>query len=210
MVQHDADCFGLSKAVEWLDVHFRDLRWHAPHHVYVLMGSLAALTGITDIRGHANQRERLLFHSLLTALCDRFQGLRFTTVWSPPTRLRVTDDTARFKALAACRLTPRASLNRVQSAVHSKAVARERAFSLWAKDWEARRRTTPGAPSWAYENALLNPPDGSNHPLWTAAVATDKDPDSGRRVPRYPRHTTSTALLLRSGLGLLGPLTHRL
>ena len=123
VVQHDADCFGLSKAVEWLDVHFRDPRWHAPHHVYVLMGSLAALTGITDIRGHANQRECLLFHSSLTALCDRYQGLRVTTVWSLPTRLRVTDDTAQFKALAACRLTPRASLNRVQSAAHSKAVA---------------------------------------------------------------------------------------
>ena len=61
VVQHDTDCFGLSKAVEWLGVHFRDLRWHVPHHVYILMGSLAALTGITDIQGHANQRERLLF-----------------------------------------------------------------------------------------------------------------------------------------------------
>ena len=104
------------------------------------------------------------------------------------------DDTARFKALAACRLTPRASLNRVQSAAHSKAVAHERAFSLWAREWEAKRRSTPGPPSWAYENALLHPPDGSNHPLWIAAVATDKDPDTGRRVPRYTRHTTSTAL----------------
>ena len=199
VVQHDADCFSLCKAVEWLDVHFRDLRWHAPHHVYILMGSLAALTGIVDIRGHVNQRERLRFHSLLTALCDHYQGLRLTTVWSPPQRLRVTDDTARFKALVACHLTPRASLNRVQSATHSKAVTRECAFSLWARDWEEKCRATPGAPSWAYKNALIHPPDGSNHPLWTAAVATDKDPDMGRRVPRYTQHTTSTALCFAVG-----------
>ena len=76
-----------------------------------------------------------------------------------------------------------AALNRVQSAAHSKAVARECAFSLWASDWETRRRATPGAPSWAYENTLLHPPDGSNYPLWKAAVATDTDPDTGRRVP---------------------------
>ena len=172
VVQHDANCFGLSKAVEWLDVHFRDPRWHAPHHVYVSMGSLAALTGITDIRGHVNQREHLLFHSSLTALCNRYQGLRLTTVWSPPQRLRVTDDTARFKALAACRLTPRTSLNRVQSAAHSKAVTRERAFSLWARDWEAKQHATPGTPSWAYENALLHPPDSSNLPVAVSLRAT--------------------------------------
>ena len=123
VVQHDADCFGLSKAAEWLDVHFWDPRWHVPLHVYILMGSLAALMGITNIRGHANQRECLLFHSSLTTLCNRHQGLRFTTVWSPPQWLWVTDDTARFKALMACRLTPRTSLNWVQSAAHSKAVA---------------------------------------------------------------------------------------
>ena len=111
--------------------------------------------------------------------------------------------------VAACRLTPRASLNRVQSAAHSKAVARERAFTLWARDWEAKRRATPGPPSWAYENALLHPPDGSNHPLWTAAVATNKDPDTGRRVPRFPRHTTSTALRFAVGHAFTSDYTAR-
>ena len=129
VVQHNANCFGLSKAVEWLDVHFQDLRWHAPIHMYVLMGSLAALTGITDIWGHANQRERLLFHSSLMALCDRHQGLCFT---SPPQWFRVMDNTVQFKALAACCLTPRTFLNKVQSAGHSKAITCEHAFFLWA------------------------------------------------------------------------------
>ena len=120
-------------------------------------------------------------------------------MWSPPQRLQVTDDTAQFKVLATCCLTPCASLNRVQSTAHSKAVARERAFSLWAQDWEAKRRATPGTPSWAYENALIHPPDGSNHPLWTAAVATNKDPDTGWRVPHCTRHTTSMALCFAIG-----------
>ena len=77
-----------------------------------------------------NQRECLLFHSLLTALCNCFQGLRFITVWSPLQQLWVTDNTAQFKALAACCHTPHTSLTQVQSAAHSKAVACERAFSL--------------------------------------------------------------------------------
>ena len=158
------------------------------------MGSLAALTGITDIRGHMNQCEHLLFHSSLTALCNRYQGLCFTTVWSPPQQLWVMDNTAPFKALAACCLTPRTSLNRVQSAAHSKAVACEHAFTLWARDWEAKRHTTPGPPSWAYENALLHPSNRSNHPLWIAAVATDREPEVGQCVPKFSWYTTFTAL----------------
>ena len=95
------------------------------------------------------------------------QGLAIhhTTVWSPLQWLWVTDDTAQFKVLAACCLTPRVSLNQVQSTAHSKAVVRECAFFLWAQDWETAHRTAPGPPSWAYENTLIYPPNGSNNPL---------------------------------------------
>ena len=43
--------------------------------MYILMGSLANLTGITNIQGYTNQCEWLFFHSLLMALCDHFQGV---------------------------------------------------------------------------------------------------------------------------------------
>ena len=52
-----------------------------------------------------------------------------------------------------------------QSTAHLKAVACERTFSLWAQDWETAHRTAPGPPSWAYENTLIYPPNGSNNPL---------------------------------------------
>ena len=41
----------------------------------------------------------------------------------------------RFKALQACKLTPRASLDRVQSAAHQKHLMRKRAFAKWAAKW---------------------------------------------------------------------------
>jgi hypothetical protein len=41
-------------------------------------------------------------------------------------------------------------------------VTRRRAFTKWAEEWHAD--------SFAYEYALTKPPNGHNHPLWTAAV----------------------------------------
>ena len=49
------------------------------------------------------------------------------------------------------------------------------------------------------EYALPHASDGTNHPLWTVAVATSLDPTSGRRVPLFTQHTTSTVLHLAVG-----------
>ena len=198
VTQHDVDCFGLAKAAEWTSRQFFDHRWPRPSHVYFLCGSLAALASATNPRGLANQRERLLFHSSLSALVSRHPTVRFTTVWSPADLTRPTDSTARFKALAACRVTPRASLNRVQSAAYCKAMARERAFSRWAAEWTLAARARP-YPSFVHQHTVTEPPNGDNHPLWKEAVRTFTDPDTGKALPVYSRHTTTTALRLAVG-----------
>ena len=118
-------------------------------------------------------------------------------------RARVQDSTVRFKALAACRITPRASLNRVQSAAYQKSVARRQAFGQWAKEWEEERRRRFANDSFAYEYAITRPPDGNNHPLWTAAVK----PNKGDPTPS--RHTTSTALRLAVGHAFISDYTRR-
>ena len=198
VTQHDVDCFGLAKTAEWLNLHYTD-RWAPPSHVYILARSSSALEAIRDIHSLQNQRERILFHSSLTAFFAHHADVGITMAWSPPSWDRIQDSTSRFRALAACKTTPRASLNRVQSASHLKAIARERAFRKWAQEWQATCRKRVGRDSFAYEYAVLRPPDGKNHPLWIAATSTTTDPVTGRRLPIFSRHTTSTALCLAVG-----------
>ena len=208
VTQHDVDCFGLAKAAEWLNLHYTD-RWAPPTHVYILARSTSALEAIRNVHSLQNQRERLLFHSSLMTFCNRHRNVSITLTWSPPSWDRIQDSTSRFRALAACKTTPRASLNRVQSASHLNAVARERAFRKWAQEWQATRHKRVGRDSFAYEYAVLNPPDGKNHPLWIAATSTTTDPLTGRRLPLFSRHTTSTALRLAVGHAFTSEYTRR-
>ena len=110
-------------------------------------------------------------------------------------RERVQDSTVRFKALQACKLTPRASLNRVQSAAHQKRLMRKRAYAKWAAEWLENQRAGKHTHSHSYQFALPFPPDGKNHPLWLAA-RKDLWPD-GDFPPT--RHTTTTALRFATG-----------
>ena len=115
--------------------------------------------------------------------------------WSPAERSRVSDSTARTHALWACRLTPLASLNRVQSAAYQKSQARKKMYAKWAREWTLEHRKRGSHDSFAYEHALPHPPDGNNHPLW---IATRDDiwPDG---TTKPTRHCTSTALRLAVG-----------
>ena len=202
------DCFGLAKAAEWTSHQFFDHQWPQPSHVYFLCGSLAAFASVTNPWGLANQREPLLFYSSLTSLVTRHPSVHFTTVWSPAVLDRPTDSAARYKALVACRVTPRASLNRVQSAAYCKALARERAVSRWATEWTIAARSCP-YPSFVHEHAVTEPPSSDNHPLWKEAVRMYTDPETGKALPVYSRHTTTTTLCLAVGHAFTSDYSHR-
>ena len=107
----------------------------------------------------------------------------------------VSDSTARAHALWACCLTPLASLNRVQSAAHQKNQVQKRMYAKWAREWTQTRRVSGTSDSFVYEHALPHPPDGNNHPLWTAAQH-DVWPD---RTTKPTRHCTSMAIRLAVG-----------
>ena len=180
-------------------LHFSDLQWHMPTHVYILMGSLAVLMGITNVQGHTNQHEHLHFHSVLMTHCAQFPGLHFTMVWSPPVWTQIMDTTAWFRALQACQITLRASLTCLQSAAYSKAITWEHTFSLWAKEWQAKWDKELW-PSFAYKYALCGrSSNGSNHPLWNSAVHTTLDAEMGHFLPMFLHHTTSITLCLVVG-----------
>ena len=191
VVQNDVALFGLTKAAEWLHTFYADRP--PPKHVYILSQNTSALQGITKVSSHDNQKSILLFHQSLTTFCSQHREVDITLVWSPVNRERGQDTAARCKVLEACALTPRASLNRVQSAAYQKQVTWRRAYTKWAKEWHEEQRKRHGKDSFAYEYAITKPPSGLNHPLWKAAV------DKTDGIPCFSRHTTTTALRLAVG-----------
>lgn len=54
-------------------------------------------------------------------------------------------------------------------------------------------------PSFVHKYAVVKPLNGDNHPLWREAVRTYMDPETGKSLPVYSHHTTTTALCLAVG-----------
>ena len=167
---------------------------------------LHVLASYQHIHNLHNQQSILLFHSSLTVLYSLHRDVGITLTWSPVDRSRVSDSTVRLKAHQACRLTPLASLNRVQSAAYQKYMARKKTFAKWAQEWHTRNRSFGVDRPFAYQNALIFPPDGKNQPLWSAAQKDVWVDDSGK----LSRHTTSTALRLAVGHAFVSDDTRRL
>lgn len=198
MTRYDVDLFGIAKAAEWMDSYYTSRK--PPTHVYIFNNNQAALQAITNTHNFQNQKSCLLFHHALTSFCSRHRDVGITLTWSPVQRERIADSTVRREALRACRITPRTSLNRVQSAAHQRAQARKKAFATWAKEWKENRQKEHGTTPFAYQYALTRPPDGRNHPLWTACMENKPTPS---------RHTTSTALRLAVGHAFTSDYTRR-
>jgi hypothetical protein len=96
-------------------------------------------------------------------------------------------------------------MDRILSAAYQKDRVRRRAFHQWELDYHLDRVrndlqiSATGLPldGAAYQYTISQPPSEHNHPLWSAAVAMEKD-EQGRKTqrPLFPRRTTSTALQL--------------
>jgi hypothetical protein len=96
-------------------------------------------------------------------------------------------------------------MDRILSAAFQKDRTRRKAFHQWELEYkDARTRNalhieSTGAPldGAAYQYTISQPPSKVNHPLWSAAVAMEKD-KRGRKTwrPLFSQRTTSTALQL--------------
>jgi hypothetical protein len=96
-------------------------------------------------------------------------------------------------------------MDRILSTAFQKDRARRAAFHQWELEYKAARtRNTIHFESYgspldgaAYQYAISQPPSEVNHPLWSAAVALEKD-ERGRKTrrPLFTRRTTSTTLQL--------------
>ena len=59
--------------------------------------------------------------------------------WAPKKRGRIQDSTIRFRALAACKQTPRALLMAQYPVAYQRALARKQMFAAWAREWVQTR-----------------------------------------------------------------------
>ena len=86
-------------------------------------------------------------------------------------------------------------LNRVQSAAYCKAVACKHTFSCWNAEWSVATLAHL-YPSFVHKYTVVDPLNRDNHPLWREAVHMFTDPETGKALPVYSHHTTTTALHL--------------
>ncbi|KAH9017859.1 hypothetical protein EDB85DRAFT_2201432 [Lactarius pseudohatsudake] len=194
--QFDVACFGLAKTVEALTIRFA-AEATPPDTIFVLCSDASALLAVKNTRNKTAQSSALLFHFSLTTLCTIHRNTNIVLVWTPTDHELENQTVARHKATEACRRDPPGRVERVQSAAYQKDRARQKAFQEWAAEWKKRQgeiRAGQRTASFADKVTLTKPPDGNNHPLWSAATECERDA-KGKKTKKalFSRRTTSTA-----------------
>ncbi|KAH9016990.1 hypothetical protein EDB85DRAFT_1897866 [Lactarius pseudohatsudake] len=195
--QFDVACFGLAKAVEALNIRFA-AEASPPDTIFVLCGDASALLAVKNTWNKTAQSSALLFHFSLTTLCTIHRNINIVLVWTPTDHELESQTVARHTATEACRRDPPGGVERMQSVAYQKDRARQKAFQEWAAEWEKRQgeiRAGRKTASFADKITLTKPPDGNNHPLWSAATECERD-NKGKKTNKalFSRRTTSTAL----------------
>jgi hypothetical protein len=101
---------------------------------------------------------------------------------------------------------PPEGMDQIQSAAFQKSRARQKAFLAWEHKFGLERCLAQFRLRWTgdsgeghvhREKIIMEPPSGSNHPLWVAATDVERD-EHGRktRCLLYSRHITSAAVQL--------------
>jgi hypothetical protein len=206
LTQFDADAYVLARAAEVMAQCYT-AEVAPPDHTYIFCASSLALQAVQNLRSIKAHSFALRFHQALTTFFSSHNG-RITLCWAPKDDSLEGNWLARTLASQACRrdiadLPNR--MDRILSAAFQKDRARRAAFHQWELDYKAARtRNTTHLKSYgspldgaAYQYAISQPPSKVNHPLWSAAVAMEKDKRGRKtRCPLFTRRTTSTVLQL--------------
>jgi hypothetical protein len=207
LTQFDADAYVLARAVEVLAQSY-PAEVAPPLRTYFLCASSPALQAIRNPRTIKAHSFALRFHYALTTFFSNHPDCSLVLCWAPKDDELEGDRMARSLAATACQRNladlPN-GMDRVLSAAYQKDRARRRAFHQWELDYHLARAhndlqveaTGIALDGAAYQYTISQPPSEHNHPLWSAAVAMEKD-EQGRKTrrPLFPRRTTSTALQL--------------
>jgi hypothetical protein len=207
LTQFDADAFALARTAEVLASSYSN-GVAPPLTVYLFNSSSPAIQVVKNPRSIKAHAYALCFHKALTTFFLSHRDVHIILCWAPRDDDLEGSRLASFLATGACRVDladlPN-GMDRVQSAAYQKDRARRQAFLDWEKDyWLARAHNdlqvnATGFPldRVAYQYAISQPPSETNHPLWSAATAMEKD-KRGRKTwcPLFSRQTTSTTLQL--------------
>jgi hypothetical protein len=206
LMQFDADAYVLARAAEVMAQCYT-AEVAPPDHTYLLCSSSPALQVVMNPRSIKAHSFVLRFHHALTTFFSVHKG-RITLCWAPKDDSSEGNWLARSLASQVCSRSPAdlpAGMDRILSAAFQKDRARRKAFHQWELDYRSARARnvlhieSSGSPldGAAYQYTISQPPSEVNHPLWSAAVAMEKD-KRGRKTwcPLFTRRTTSTALQL--------------
>jgi hypothetical protein len=206
LTQFDADAYVLARAAEVMAQSYT-AEVAPPDHTYFMCSNSPAAQVVLNPRSIKAHSFALRFHRALTYFFSNHKGL-ITLCWAPKDDALEGDWLARSLASQACRWDHADlpdGMDRILSAAFQKDCARRKAFHQWELEYKAARTCnilhieSTGAPldGAAYQYAISQPPSEVNHPLWSAAVALEKDERGQKtRRPLFTWRTTSTALQL--------------
>jgi hypothetical protein len=206
LTQFDADAYVLARAVEVMAQCYT-AEVAPPNHTYVFCASSPALQAVRNLRSIKAHSFALRFHRALTTFFS-LHDAHITLCWAPKDDSLEGNLMAQSLASQVCsrnRADLPNSMDRILSAAFQKDRACRAAFHQWELEYKAARtRNTLHIESYgspldgvAYQYAISQPPSKVNHPLWSAAVAMEKD-ERGRKTwhPIFSQWTTSTTLQL--------------
>jgi hypothetical protein len=206
LTQFDADAYVLARVAEVMAQCYT-AEVAPPSHTYIFCASSPALQAVQNPRSIKAHSFVLRFHHALTTFFSLHTG-QITLCWAPKDDSLEGNWLARNLASQVCNrdiadLPNR--MHRILSAAFQKDHARRAAFHQWELEYKAARTRNSihlesyGSPldGAAYQYAISQPPSEVNHPLWSAAVAMEKD-ERGRKTrrPLFTRRTTSTTFQL--------------
>jgi hypothetical protein len=206
LTQFDADAYVLARVAEVMAQCYT-AEVAPPKHTYIFCASSPALQAVQNPRSIKAHSFALRFHRTLTTFFS-LHVTHITLCWAPKDDSLEGNLMARSLASQVCsrnRSDLPNSMDRILSAAFQKDHARRAAFNQWELEYKAARtRNTLHIESYgspldgaAYQYAISQPPSKVNHPLWSAAVAMEKDEQGCKtRRPIFSWWTTSTTFQL--------------
>ena len=178
-----------------------------PQFIYIFRADNLALQAIRNPRSLKAHSSCIHFHKALTTFFLIHRDVRLILAWSPKNDDLHPDRLARELAAEAALEFPPSGMDSVQSAAYQKDRARRCAFSQWEEEYQVNRMLEAAKTIWlgvdvcpphfAYSHAIISPPSINHHPLWRECTTrVPATPGSKKKVFKYRRHTTATALQL--------------
>ena len=219
VTQFDMGVCALAMAGESLAERYRE-GTAPPPVIYIFGVDNSALQAICNLRSLKAHSYCVRFHKALTTFFLLHRDMRLILAWSPKNEDLYPDHRATELATEAAMEFPLSGMDSVQSAAYQKDQAQRRAFTQWEEEYHTNHMLETAKTIWlgvdvcppcfAYSHALITAPSINHHPLWRECTTrVPFTPGSKKKVFKYRRCTTATALQLAVDHAFTGSYTKR-